>query len=290
MKTYLRHRIENVVDVKELIALEYLDFEGKYKDYEETHGFWELCYVQKGKVNITVDNQAFTLNDGQLIIIAPDRKHSYRAEKGNENKAFVICFESFTHALKSLDLMNFDLDDNEVDCLNKIIFESKHTFFMNKKDLLERISSPNFGGQQAIILQLEYLLICLIRRLSKNQEKIVFLSGEQFHADLVRIVLNYFEENIGAKLSLKEISSRVNYSRSFICKIFKEQTGETLLNRFNRLKTEEAKRLLKNTDLSATEISLSLGFTEPKYFGAVFKKFTGVSPMAYKKEHYGKTY
>ena len=74
------------------------------------------------------------------------------------------------------------------------------------------------------------------------------------------------------------------------CKIFKEQTGETLLNRFNRLKTEEAKRLLKNTDLSATEISLSLGFTEPKYFGAVFKKFTGVSPMAYKKEHYGKTY
>ena len=37
MKTYLRHRIQNVVDVKELIALEYLDFEGKYKEYVEKH-------------------------------------------------------------------------------------------------------------------------------------------------------------------------------------------------------------------------------------------------------------
>ena len=49
MKTYLRHRISNVVDVKELIVFEYLDFEGKYKDYSESHDFWELCYVEKGE-------------------------------------------------------------------------------------------------------------------------------------------------------------------------------------------------------------------------------------------------
>ena len=33
IKTYLRHKIENVIDIKELFALEYLDFDGKYKNY-----------------------------------------------------------------------------------------------------------------------------------------------------------------------------------------------------------------------------------------------------------------
>ena len=41
MKTYLRHKISNVVDVKELIAFEYLDFEGKYKEYSESCKLFE---------------------------------------------------------------------------------------------------------------------------------------------------------------------------------------------------------------------------------------------------------
>ena len=55
MKTYLRHRTLNVIDVKELIALEYLDFEGKYKDYSERHDFWELCYAESGDIDVSDD-------------------------------------------------------------------------------------------------------------------------------------------------------------------------------------------------------------------------------------------
>ena len=52
MKTYLRHSIENVIDIKELLALEYLDFNGKYKDYCEAHEFWEFCYVEENDLDI----------------------------------------------------------------------------------------------------------------------------------------------------------------------------------------------------------------------------------------------
>ena len=43
MKTYLKISPLNVIDVKALVALEYLDFEGKYKNYTESHDFYELC-------------------------------------------------------------------------------------------------------------------------------------------------------------------------------------------------------------------------------------------------------
>ena len=67
MKTYLRHRISNVVDVKELIVFEYLDFEGKYKDYSESHDFWELCYVEKGE-RMTCVRLDHPLGDRKLML------------------------------------------------------------------------------------------------------------------------------------------------------------------------------------------------------------------------------
>lgn len=161
---------------------------------------------------------------------------------------------------------------------------------MNEDDHLDVLENPNFGGQQTIILQLEYLIICLLRKLSteKNPD-IIFFNKEDFYANLCGIITDYLRENVYNKLSLENICNKVNYSRAFLCKIFKEQMGETLFSYFNRLKTEEAKKLLEETDLSVTSISKELGFTNIKYFGALFKKSEGVSPTEYKKINNTKT-
>mgnify|MGYP003310914183 CR=1 FL=1 len=55
MKSYLKHKISNLVEVRSLMAVEYLDFDGKYKNYIEKHDFWELCFVEKGEIKLTVE-------------------------------------------------------------------------------------------------------------------------------------------------------------------------------------------------------------------------------------------
>ncbi len=284
MKTYLRHKIHNVIDIKGLTALEYLDFAGKYKNYEEKHDFWELCYVESGDVTLTLEGNGVILKSGDIIFIPPEKTHIYDSDLSRKSSAFVVCFETFSYAIKALGGMSFSLDDALIDCLNKIIAECSHTFFMNDKDHLAVLPNPNFGGQQAIILQLEYLIICLLRRLSseKNPE-VVFLNKDDFYAKLSGIIIEYLRSNINAKLSLSDICRKMYYSKSFLCKTFKEQTGETLFSYFNRLKIEEARKLLEETDLSATAISQELGFTDVKYFGSLFKKTVGMTPLEYKR-------
>ncbi len=285
MKTYLRHKSLNVVDVKELIALEYLDFEGKYKDYVEKHDFWEICYVESGNIELTLENEKYTLVQDDIIFLPPDKTHSYFSAKGNKNKAFVICFECSSQVLKSLGGVTFSLEKEQAKLIEGIIGEYKHTFCINENDVMELLPHPNFGGQQAIILQLEYLLIALIRKLSAGQNsEIVFLDQDEFYTGLVNIIKEFLQKNIHRKLQLKDICNKVNYSRSFVCKVFKEQTGESLFTYFNRLKIEEAKKLLVKTENSIACISRELGFSEAKYFGAMFKNFVGVSPLAYKKQ------
>ncbi|MBE7063989.1 MAG: hypothetical protein E7390_09440, partial [Ruminococcaceae bacterium] len=132
MKKYLRHKSLNVVDVKELIALEYLDFEGKYKDYVEKHDFWEVCFVERGKVDIVLGEERQSLSAEDIIFIAPDTVHSYFSENGNKTRAFVVCFACSSQALKSLSGMRFSLDAIQLDCVKKIISEFPGTFRMNE--------------------------------------------------------------------------------------------------------------------------------------------------------------
>ena len=285
MKTYLRHRIRNVIDVKELIALESLDFEGKYRNYEESHDFWELCFVSEGEISIQIEGQLSALAKDQLILISPNKKHSYHSEAGNKNKAFVVCFDSFSQILYAITDHIFTLDNTQLSCMRLISLESKATFRTSESDHLTALDSPIFGGQQALLLQLEYLLILLIRRLSsKKSAEIVFFSDENFHAELVNAILRYLRENIHKKISLNDVCNRFNYSRSLICKVFKNQTGESLISCFNRMKAKRAADLLRETSKSVTDIAMELGFRETKYFDTVFKKHHGISPVQYREE------
>jgi AraC-like DNA-binding protein len=290
MKTYLRHRSLNLIDVKELIVLEYLDFEGKYRDYTENHDFCELCFVESGNITLTLGDTKEELSSGDIIYIEPGIKHSYYSEAGNKSRAFVICFTCPSYTLKLLSCKPLVVGDDELYCIKKIIEESRGTYRVNEKELLEVLAAPSFGGQQAIILQLEYLLIGLLRKLTAAKGSgIVILSGEKFYPDLVNIVISHLKSNIDKKIKLNDICSRFNYSRSFICKIFKEQTGISLITYFNKLKIEEAKRMLVETDMSAITISEHLGFSEAKYFGAIFKKQEGMSPLSYREQNAKKT-
>lgn len=285
MKTYLRHRTANVIDVKGLVAIEYLDFEGKYKNYSESHDFCELCYVECGDITLQLGGKSLHLEAGNTVFIAPNTEHSYFSSAGNNSRVFVICFECQSHMLKYMSGNIFSATEDEIYCIRKIINDSNGTFTMNEKDQLELIPSPGFGGQQAIILQLEYMLIVLMRRcLSERKSDVILLSGDKFYQDLVDIIVDYLRGNVGKKIALNDICERFNYSRSFICKIFKEQTGSTLITYINKLKIAEAQRLLASRDMTVSEISEALGFSEAKYFGAIFKKLVGISPQAYREK------
>ena len=284
MRNYIRHRIFNVIDIKELMALEYPDFSGKYKDYEESHDFWELCYVKKGSITLTIEGNPLHMKDSEIALVSPNKVHSYHCENDDGNNVFVICFQSFSQVLKAMCDMKFNSDTVIAGTMNSIIDECGKTFRIDENEHLKALSNPNFGGQQAIIILLEYLLICLLRKLSLEKEsRVVFLSDKNFDAVFAQTVTEYLKENLCNKLTLDDICSRFNYSRSFLCRTFKKQTGETLFACFNRLKIEEAKRLLRETEHTATSISRHLGFQDVKYFNALFKKHTGYAPIEYRK-------
>ena len=137
-----------------------------------------------------------------------------------------------------------------------------------------------------LIIQLEYLILLTLRQfIDLHNSPLIILEGENFYDFLIEQIKLFCKENVKRKLSLSAVCSNIGYSKSFTCKLFKDITGESVFTYFNKLKIEEAKKLLINTTYSATQISDILQFSESKYFNTSFKKIVGISPLQYRKQN-----
>ena len=98
-------------------------------------------------------------------------------------------------------------------------------------------------------------------------------------------VANYVRRHLSEPISAEEIARELYLSRPYLSKKFKAETGETLTDFILQEKTEEAKRLLRYTDKTATAISMYLGFSSLGHFSRVFKKYAGAAPHEYRFQY-----
>ena len=97
--------------------------------------------------------------------------------------------------------------------------------------------------------------------------------------------LRYINENYMQQISCDSISSKLNYSTSYMQYIFKKEGNTTIKAYINKVRLRRAKYLLAYSDASITSIALSCGFLDSNYFSTAFKGKYGVSPKKYRSDH-----
>ena len=91
-------------------------------------------------------------------------------------------------------------------------------------------------------------------------------------------------------LSVKDISSHVFLSTSYVCTFFKSETGQTLNQYITEYRMEKAKQLLKDARFKITDISSRVGYSDGNYFGKSFKKYSGFLLLNTGSEIYNESY
>ena len=90
----------------------------------------------------------------------------------------------------------------------------------------------------------------------------------------------YIKENyMDQDLSLNSLCKHLLMSVSYFSMVFKNHTGETFIEYLTRVRMEKAVELLKTTDLKSYEVADRVGYADPHYFGLIFKKATGMTPI-----------
>lgn len=103
------------------------------------------------------------------------------------------------------------------------------------------------------------------------------------HSDTVYKVIEYIRANYYRKISLEDIAKYVNFSKTYLSRIFKEETGENISMYINKIRIEKAKLLLSDKNISLLDVANRVGFEDQSYFTKVFKSVVGLSPKKFKE-------
>jgi AraC-type DNA-binding domain-containing proteins len=91
-------------------------------------------------------------------------------------------------------------------------------------------------------------------------------------------VLDFIRKNYASDIDVTAIADYAGISYSYVRKIVKEKTGKSVVDYVNGLRIEEAKRLLRQTNLNIIEIATNIGYNNDQSFNRFFKKYEGITP------------
>lgn len=95
--------------------------------------------------------------------------------------------------------------------------------------------------------------------------------------------IEYINEHMGENLSLTAIANELDMSHYYFCRLFKRSTGMTAHQYLIQQRIERAKRLLKQPELTITDIASECGFTHPSHLAKYFRRYTGFTPTQFRQ-------
>lgn len=101
----------------------------------------------------------------------------------------------------------------------------------------------------------------------------------------IRIFLEELERRPEEDWTLDEMADRCKVGRSQLAEIVLSLTGDPPMTHLRRLRVQSARRLLRETPASVTDIALKSGFSTSQHFARIFLQFTGCTASAYRRRH-----
>lgn len=240
----------------------------EYQQMEEVLGY--KFYLEGGEILYTEDdynlyNQPPELMDNLVTRI-------YEHIEQNE-------FENLINSIKMF--FTFLKNNNRLSIIYvKYIF----TNIMNR--LYKKINNKNYKQMEEVMkliaesnnmfLLKEYVISAITNMCST--EEIHQTAKQKVMEQVIDIIQKEYDKDI----SLDYIAKQVYLSSNYLSCIFKQSMGESLVKYINRIRLEEAKRLLSQTNIKIIDVGKKVGFSNNSYFCTIFKNNCGISPSKYR--------
>lgn len=125
-------------------------------------------------------------------------------------------------------------------------------------------------------------LVKLIQKYGQTQsDGYAFKKG--FSSTQFKKVFDFVKTNFNKPIALEDLAKIAGISTYHFSRLFKQATRATPLQFVQAQRVEEAKKLLRNSDLPLAEVGQRCGFSDQSHFSRVFKQYTTVSPKSFRK-------
>lgn len=103
-------------------------------------------------------------------------------------------------------------------------------------------------------------------------------------SSVIEQCLQYIDNNYTHRITLQDIARHVHLHPNYLCTLFRQQTGKSIFEQINWVRTHAASKLLRSTQLPMGQIAAKSGFQNTNYFSRTFRQYIGTSPTQYRKK------
>lgn len=119
-----------------------------------------------------------------------------------------------------------------------------------------------------------------------DQNQFVVFNGQKNHTDEeIQKIQNYIEIHYTEKINVDDLARQAMTSTRNFVRRFKKATKNTPIEYIQRVRIENAKKKLESSTMNVLQVMLDSGYNDDKTFRTIFKRYTGLTPLEYRKKY-----
>ena len=250
---------------------------------QHTHDFIEISYVEEGSGYHYIEDQMIPIKRGDLFVIPIGTSHVFRPSSRDKQLVIYNCIfrTCLLEQLKSVVC--------ETSMLHSFLYGSPpHTAkWMQFQDKFDMFLSIMHGMYREFLKKgprYEFLMMGqLIQVLAMLQRYECDGSLVSTPTNNMDDAIQYINVHFATNLTVQQVAERSFMSPSHFQRLFKKTSGVTFMQYLQNIRIQRCCELLKSTEISIQEAANQVGYQDMKFFHALFRKKTGVTPREYRR-------
>ena len=262
-------RLRRQIQVSSIYTFFYQEKEKGFTFPGEAHAPLELTYVDKGSLHSVADGRDILLEQGDLVIYAPDQWHMQYADVDMSPSFITITFDLGSDCPRELINRKFTIPQSAVPVLQRMLRE------------LDRMDS--FSADMVICLLQQLLLELLREQVTPAGTKLRTTNAVNSENEIIRRAQQFISEHVREKLTVPLVARHVDVSPSYLTALFRKNLQISPGEYVRRIKLQESKQMIREDNMNFTEIAAALQYSTVHHFSRQFKDKFGITPTEYAK-------
>lgn len=242
---------------------------GDWHSIPHAHHYAELFYIVGGDGQFRIDDRLYPVKANQMVIVNPNVIHTEVSYEAHPLEYIVL-------GIEGLELSTTDTQDSRfriLDC------RGSSDILTCLRHILQETQAAQPGYETICQAYMEILILRLMRvtRFSST-------SGSPSASSQCAAVRHYIDTHYKEALTLDLLAKEAHINKFYLVHAFKEEYGMSPIHYMITRRIEESRYLLRETDMSVSQIARVLGFSSASYFSQSFRRGEGISPMEYRKQ------
>jgi AraC-like DNA-binding protein len=271
------------------IDVRFLILGGRHSIRVNRHHYFELYGIEGGGTSLQVQDRLFAVREGDLVVIGSDLYHRTIDHLKSHPRLVALFFEPEL-------LLATDGTGEEMEYLMPFLGQKPDFPHVvpagtglpaQVLELIHRIHkelpATTVVGRLSVKTHLKMILILLLKYYSGYLGSRQEIERKQADLERLRPVFDYVEKHCDSPIQVEQAARLCAMSTSHFMYFFKRATGQSFFSYVNHFRVAKAQVLLVTSDMPLANISQEVSFCDQSYFGMVFRKLVGVTPLAYRR-------